>query len=75
MIRVMAEVKCPKCGSNDLSFYAFSIAEDCGVICKNCGFSLETEVSWEGCDTIEEHDEKGREILIEMLENHVACKK
>ena len=71
MIRVMAEVKCPKCGSNDLSFYAFSFVADCGVTCENCEFSLETEVSWEGCNTMEEHDKKCGEILIKMLENYV----
>lgn len=74
MIRVMTEIKCPKCGNTDLSFYAFSFVPDCGVRCENCGFSLETEVSWEGCNTIEEHDEKCGEILLEMLENYVDSK-
>lgn len=66
----MEEIKCPKCGSNDLSFYAFSIAEDCGVTCKNCGFSLEAEVPWDDCNSEEEHDNKCGKVLLKMLEDY-----
>lgn len=49
---------CPKCGHTELTAGAFSIVPDCVLECDNCGFSIESEVSWEGCETQEEHDDK-----------------
>lgn len=63
----MAKIKCPKCGSFDLHFYAFSIDVDCRVKCNACGFEIESEVSWEDCDSEKEHDKKCYEHLVELL--------
>lgn len=49
---------CPKCGQTELTAGAFSIVPDCTLECDNCGFCIESEVSWEGCETQEEHDDK-----------------
>lgn len=66
----MAKIKCPKCGSFDLHFYAFSIDTDCRVECSKCGFEIESEVSWDGCDSEEEHDKKCYEHLKGLLNQH-----
>lgn len=60
-------MKCSKCGKGSLHFYTFSIGSDCFVECDNCNFSLESEVSWEGCKNEKEHDVKCVEHLIELL--------
>ena len=65
------EIKCPKCGSTNLEFYAFSFVPDCGVRCNDCGFEIESEVSWDECDSEEAHDEKCGEHLIELLNQYV----
>lgn len=72
---IIMKYKCPKCGSKNLSFHAFSIDEDCYVVCDDCGFSLETSVSWDGCNSEEEHDKKCGKALIKMLEDYVDSKR
>lgn len=60
-------MKCPRCGSENLSFYAFSISPDCGVNCNDCDFSLISEVSWEGCTHEKEHDQKCYDHLVNLI--------
>lgn len=69
---------CQKCGSTNLSSYAFSISEDAGIECNDCGFFIEQEVSWDGCEPglpednpnyhremIRMHDNKAYDVLKE----------
>lgn len=56
---------CPKCGSENIGTYAFSLSADAGIYCKDCDFGIEEEISWEGCeaDVPEDHPEyRGRLI-------------
>lgn len=62
--------KCPECGKEELSYRAFSIDEDCYVVCKNCGFTLETSVPWGDIESEEEHDKLCKEALVELLRNY-----
>lgn len=61
---------CPKCGEDELDGGAFSICADCYVECVNCGFIIESEVSWDGCDSIQEHDDKCLEHLKQLWNNY-----
>ena len=60
---------CPKCGQTELNIFAFSIVPDCIIKCVNCGFSIESEVSWKDCDSQSEHDRKCVEHLKELWNN------
>ena len=60
-------MKCPKCKKGTLYFGAYSISPDCFVTCNICGFTLESEVSWEGCKNEREHDNKCVEHLMKLL--------
>lgn len=46
---------CPFCGSENISFNAFSISPDSYVLCKQCNASIEISVPWDDMDT-KEHD-------------------
>jgi len=60
----MEELKpCPFCGSTNISMSAFSVSADCYISCE-CGAMIEEEVSWEGCNTKEEHDKKCFPVLL-----------
>lgn len=57
---------CPKCGGEELEGGAFSISPDCYLVCSTCGFEIEEEVSWKGCKSEEEHDERCLQHLKEV---------
>lgn len=57
---------CPKCKGNKLKAGAFSIVPDCTLTCVNCGFEIEEKVSWEDCNSEEEHDRKCLQRLKEV---------
>lgn len=61
---------CPKCGKDELDAGAFSICPDCYVECTNCGFTIESEVLWDGCDSVQEHDDKCLEHLKQIWNNY-----
>ncbi|WP_445449045.1 Lar family restriction alleviation protein [Enterococcus faecalis] len=46
---------CPFCGSEKISFNAFSISPDAYVLCKQCNASIEISVPWDDMDE-KEHD-------------------
>lgn len=46
---------CPFCGSENISFNAFSILSDAYVLCEQCNAGIEISVPWDGMDE-EEHD-------------------
>lgn len=46
---------CPFCGSENISFKAFSISPDSYVLCNQCNASIEISVPWDDMDT-KEHD-------------------
>lgn len=55
----MSELKvkpCPFCGSDDISFSAFSISDDAYALCGNCNAGIEIQVGWDEM-TGKEHDE------------------
>lgn len=60
-------MQCPKCHKNSLHLHAFSISPECYAKCDNCGFLLEAEVSWIGCENEKEHDNKCVEHLTKLL--------
>lgn len=60
-------MKCPKCGSENLHFGAFSISPDCEVYCDDCDFYLVSEVPWEGCNSEKKHDEKCYDHLVNLI--------
>ena len=39
---------CPKCGSENISCWAFNLSPDCGAECLDCGHTIELEVEWKG---------------------------
>lgn len=47
---------CPFCGSENISFNAFSISSDAYVLCEKCNASIEISVPWDGMNE-KEHDE------------------
>lgn len=47
---------CPFCGSEDISFNAFSISPDAYALCKHCNAGIEIQVDWDEM-TEKEHDE------------------
>ena len=61
---------CPKCGKDELDAGAYSILSDCYAECVNCGFTIESEVSWENCNSEQEHDDKCIEHLKEIWNNY-----
>ncbi|MDH5056713.1 Lar family restriction alleviation protein [Enterococcus faecalis] len=46
---------CPFCGSENISFNAFSILSDAYVLCEQCNASIEISVPWDDMDE-KEHD-------------------
>ena len=46
---------CPFCGSENISFNAFSISSDAYVLCEQCNASIEISVPWDDMDE-KEHD-------------------
>ena len=58
---------CPRCGSHNVRAYAFSISPEAGVICDDCKFYIEKDVSWEDCDpepnVPEEHPDFHRNLI------------
>ena len=46
---------CPFCGSENISFNAFSISSDAYVLCEQCNASIEISVPWDDLDE-KEHD-------------------
>ena len=63
---------CPKCGSENISCWAFNLSPDCGAECLDCGHTIELEVEWEGdeykdgmtpVEKIKIHDNKCVEAL------------
>ncbi|MGC3434459.1 Lar family restriction alleviation protein [Enterococcus faecalis] len=46
---------CPFCGSENISFNAFSISSDAYVLCEQCNASIEISVPWNDMDE-KEHD-------------------
>ncbi len=46
---------CPFCGSENISFNAFSILSDAYVLCDKCNASIEISVPWDDMDE-KEHD-------------------
>ncbi|WP_270788452.1 Lar family restriction alleviation protein [Enterococcus casseliflavus] len=48
---------CPFCGSDDISFSAFSLSPDAYALCGHCNAGIEIQVGW-GEMTEKEHDEK-----------------
>lgn len=55
----MSELKvkpCPFCGSDDISFSAFSLSPDAYALCEHCNAGIEIQVGW-GEMTEKEHDE------------------
>lgn len=61
---------CPMCGGTDISCHAFSISEDCSVECNECGFIVETETLWEGCNNVREHDLRCVDDLRKIWNNY-----
>lgn len=56
----MRELKvkpCPFCGSDDISFSAFSLSPDAYALCNQCNAGIEIQVAWDGM-TEKEHDEE-----------------
>lgn len=56
----MSELKvkpCPFCGSDDISFSAFSLSPDAYALCGHCNAGIEIQVGWDEM-TEKEHDEK-----------------
>ena len=47
---------CPFCGSTDIEAGAYSLSEDCYVMCCSCNAGIETLVPRNGMN-IKEHDE------------------
>ncbi|WP_242384530.1 Lar family restriction alleviation protein [Enterococcus faecalis] len=54
---------CPFCGSENISFNAFSISSDAYVLCEQCNASIEISVPWDGMDE-KEHDKVCFEKLL-----------
>lgn len=55
----MSELKvkpCPFCGSDDISFSAFSLSPDAYALCGHCNAGIEIQVGWDEM-TEKEHDE------------------
>lgn len=48
---------CPFCGSDDISFSAFSLSPDAYALCGHCNAGIEIQVGWDEM-TEKEHDEK-----------------
>lgn len=57
---------CPFCGCEEIVCGAFSISPDCYVTCAKCGAMIETDVSWKGMDSQEEHDKACKEALLPL---------
>lgn len=57
---------CPKCGGEELHAGAFLISPDCYLTCSSCGFEIEEEVSWSGCNNVKEHDRRCMQYLKEV---------
>ena len=55
---------CPKCGKDELDAGAFYVK------CVNCGFTIKSKVSWDGRDSIQEHDDKCLEHLKQLWNNY-----
>lgn len=56
----MSELKvkpCPFCGSDDISFSAFSLSPDAYALCNHCNAGIEIQVAWWDGMTEKEHDE------------------
>ena len=63
---------CPFCGSENISFNAFSISSDAYVLCEQCNASIEISVPWDDMDE-KEHDKVCFEKLL-VLWNKRASK-
>ena len=63
---------CPFCGSENISFNAFSISSDAYVLCEQCNASIEISVPWDDIDE-KEHDKVCFEKLL-VLWNKRASK-
>lgn len=63
---------CPFCGSENISFNAFSILSDAYVLCEQCNASIEISVPWDDMDE-KEHDKVCFEKLL-VLWNKRASK-
>ncbi|MDU3861748.1 MAG: Lar family restriction alleviation protein [Enterococcus faecalis] len=62
---------CPFCGSENISFNAFSILSDAYVLCKQCNASIEISVPWDDMDE-KEHDKVCFEKLSILWNNRVS---
>lgn len=62
---------CPFCGSEDISFNAFSISSDAYVLCKQCNASIEISVPWDNMNE-REHDKVCFEKLSVLWNNRVS---
>lgn len=62
---------CPFCGSEDISFNAFSISSDAYVLCKQCNASIEISVPWDNMNE-REHDKVCFEKLSILWNNRVS---
>ena len=60
---------CPFCGCEEIVCGAFSISPDCYVTCTKCGAVIETDVSWKGIDSQEEHDKACKKALLPLWNN------
>ncbi|EJY7246609.1 Lar family restriction alleviation protein [Enterococcus faecalis] len=63
---------CPFCGSENISFNAFSILSDAYVLCEQCNASIEISAPWDDMDE-KEHDKVCFEKLL-VLWNKRASK-
>lgn len=62
---------CPFCGSENISFNAFSILSDAYVLCEQCNASIEISVPWDDMDE-KEHDKVCFEKLSILWNNRVS---
>ena len=61
---------CPKCGSENISCWAFNLSPDCGAECLDCGHTIELEVEGEGDNYQEGDEDKDRMTVVEKIKNH-----
>ena len=62
---------CPFCGSENISFNAFSISSDAYVLCEQCNANIEISVPWDDMDE-KEHDKVCFEKLSILWNNRVS---
>lgn len=62
---------CPFCGSEAISFNAFSISSDAYVLCKQCNASIEISVPWDNMNE-REHDKVCFEKLATLWNKRVS---